>query len=112
MRRKALRGRKGKRPGQRARTREVKVGAVFTHRRPQNEEQRPERDYQSTSYIAEISSAQEFGAALRAEALRRGMGWAKVVVFWAMAPPGSGRWHASISPVQSISWTSIMPPSI
>ena len=81
MRRKALRGRKGKRPGQRARTREVKVGAVFTHRRPQNEEQRPERDYQSTSYIAEISSAQEFGAALRAEALRRGMGWAKVVVF-------------------------------
>jgi len=81
MRRKALRGRKGKRPGQRARTREVKVGAVFTHRRPALEDQRPERDYQSTSYIAQITSAEEFGIALRAEALRRGMAWAKVVVF-------------------------------
>jgi len=92
MRRKALRGRKGKRPGQRARTREVKVGAVFTHRRPQKDpvEQppsrkkkhpRPERDYQSTSYIAPISAAEDFGIALRAEALRRGMAWAKTVVF-------------------------------
>ena len=81
MRRKALRGRKGKRPGQRARTREVKVGAVFTHRLPQDKEQRPERDYQSTSYVAEISAAQDFGTQLRAEALRRGIAWAKVVVF-------------------------------
>jgi hypothetical protein len=93
MRRKALRGRKGKRPGQRARTREVKVGAVFTHRRPEKEQPseqhphpenkypRPERDYQSTSYVAQISSAQEFGLELRAEALRRGMAWARVVVF-------------------------------
>jgi hypothetical protein len=94
MRRKALRGRQGKRPGQRARTREVKVGAVFTHRRPPPEapEQhprhpkkrkfpRPVRDYQSTSYVAQICSAEDFGIALRAEALRRGMAWAKVVVF-------------------------------
>ena len=89
MRRKALRGRKGKRPDQRARTREVKVGAVFTHRRPdpspsdphQKQPPRPERDYQATTYVAQISSAGEFGLVLRAEAWRRGIGWAKVVVF-------------------------------
>jgi hypothetical protein len=92
MRRQALRGRKGKRPGQRARTREVKVGAVFTHRLPdpkpsdppphhKKKHPRPERDYQSTSYVAQIVSAGDFGVALRAEALRRGMGWSKIVVF-------------------------------
>ena len=93
MRRKALRGCKGKRPGQRARTREVKVGAVFTHRLPENQEcpqkqqrskhkhPRPERDYQSTSYVAQICTAEEFGVELRAEALRRGIAWAKTVVF-------------------------------
>jgi len=93
MRRKALRGRKGKRPGQRARTREVKVGALFTHRLPEKQESpqkqqrskqkypRPERDYQSTSYVAKICTAEEFGVELRAEALRRGIAWAKTVVF-------------------------------
>jgi hypothetical protein len=87
MRRKALRGRKGKRLGQRARTREVKVGAVFTHRHPEKRQDpkkkhpRPERDYQSTSYVAQICTAQDFGLVLRAEALRRGMAWAEVVVF-------------------------------
>ena len=96
MRRKALRGRKGKRRGQRARTREVKVGAVFTHRPPAPQPDpdpqadpnkkpkkypRPERDYQSTSYVARICSAQDFGLELRAESQRRGIAWAKVVVF-------------------------------
>ena len=89
MRRQALRGRKGKRPGQRARTREVKVGAVFTHRHPApelcpkktNKHPRPERDYQSTSYVAQICSAEPFGRVLRAEAIRRGIAWAKTVVF-------------------------------
>jgi hypothetical protein len=89
MRRKALRRRKGKRPGQRARTREVKVGAVFTHRRPEpnasdphpKQPPRPERDYEATTYVALICSAAEFGLELRGEARRRGIGWAKVVVF-------------------------------
>lgn len=80
MRRAYLRGRKGKRGG-RARTREVKVGTVFTHRRPTAPDQRPERDYQSTSYLAAIVSADDFGPLLRHEAIRRGMGWAKTVVF-------------------------------
>jgi hypothetical protein len=80
MRRKELRGRKGKNGG-RARTREVKVGTVFTHRQPDQPDQRPERDYGSTTYIADIISAKEFGPLLRAEALRRGLAKAKIVVF-------------------------------
>jgi hypothetical protein len=80
MRRRYLRGRKGKKGG-RARTREVKVGTVFTHPKPTEPDQRPERDYGSTSYLAAIVSADEFGPLLRNEAIRRGMGSAKTVVF-------------------------------
>lgn len=79
MRRKELRGRKGK--NGRARTREVKVGTVFTHRKPDQPDQRPERDYDSTTYIADILSAKEFGTRLRAEAMRRGIAKAKTIVF-------------------------------
>ena len=80
MRRREVRGRKGKNGG-RARTREVKVGTVFTHRKPNQPDQRPERDYASTTYLAAIVSADQFGPLLRAEAIRRGMAKAKVVVF-------------------------------
>jgi len=80
MRRRYLRGRKGKQGG-RARTREVKVGTVFTHRKPSQPDQRPERDYRSTSYLAAIVSSDDFGPLLRHEAIRRGMGSAKTVVF-------------------------------
>jgi hypothetical protein len=80
MRRKELKGRKGKQPDGTARTREVKVGALFTHHRPQPDE-KPVRDYNTTSYIAHIACAQDFGAKLRAEAIRRGIAKAKVVVF-------------------------------
>lgn len=80
MRRRELRGRKGKQPAGSARTREVKVGALFTHRRPKPGE-KPVRDYNTTSYIAHLTSAPDFGAQLRAEALRRGIAQAKQVVF-------------------------------
>jgi len=80
MRRRDLRGRKGKHGGK-ARTREVKVGTVFTHRKPDKPDQRPQRDYASTSYLAAIVSASQFGPLLRAEALRRGLAKARVVVF-------------------------------
>ena len=73
------RGRKGKNGG-RARTREVKVGTVFTHRKPEQPDQRPQRDYASTTYLAAIVSAEQFGPLLRADALRRGIARAKVVV--------------------------------
>ena len=80
MRRRYLRGRKGKQGG-RARTREVKVGTVFTHRKPAEPDQRPERDQGSTTYLAAIVSADDFGPLLRNEAIRRGMGSAQTVVF-------------------------------
>ena len=80
MRRKELKGRKGKRGGK-ARTREVKVGTVFTHRKPDQPDQRPERDHGSTTYIADIVAAPAFGTLLRAEALRRGIAKARVIVF-------------------------------
>jgi hypothetical protein len=79
-RRRDLRGRKGK-AGGRARTREVKVGAIFTHRKPDQPGERPERDHASTTYVAAIVTAEEFGPILRAEAQLRGMAKAKVVVF-------------------------------
>lgn len=80
MRRRYLRGRRGKNGG-RARTREVKVGTVFTHRKPTEPDQRPERDYGSTTYLAAMVSADDFGPLLRNEAIRRGMGSAQTVVF-------------------------------
>lgn len=80
MRKKELKGRKGKQKNGRARTREVKVGAIFTHR-PAEPDKKPLRDHHSTSYIAEITSAQDFGGLLRAEAQRRGIAKAKVVVY-------------------------------
>lgn len=79
-RRRDLRGHKGK-DGAPARTREVKVGALFTHRKPDKPGQRPERDHASTTYLAAIVTAEEFGPRLRAEALLRGMAQAKTVVF-------------------------------
>ena len=75
-----LKGRKGKRGGK-AHTREGKVGTIFTHRKPEKPDQRPERDYGSTTYLADIVPAKEFGPLLRAEAIRRGIAKARVVVF-------------------------------
>jgi hypothetical protein len=64
-------GRAGKLEGQPARTREVKLGCVFTQTTtdPQG---RPVRDEQATSYVAAIESAEAFGLRLYTEAWRRG----------------------------------------
>jgi hypothetical protein len=64
-------GRAGKTAGQPARTREVKLGCVFTQTTP-DEEGRPVRDEDSTSYVASIEPAEEFGLRLYTEAWRRG----------------------------------------
>jgi hypothetical protein len=85
-------GRKGKGPDGSARTREVKLGAVFTQSGV-NEKNEPVRDSGSTSYLARIETAESFGNRLYAEAIRRGLGKAgKVVVLgdgaawiWGMA---------------------------
>jgi hypothetical protein len=72
MRRSEVEGRKGKGEDGRARTREVKLGAVFTQT-ALDERGRPARDPQSTSYVGAIESSADFGNRLHAEALRRGL---------------------------------------
>jgi len=64
-------GRVGKVEGQPAHTREVKLGCVFTQATT-DEQGRPIRDEDSTTYTAAIESAEEFGLRLYTEAWRRG----------------------------------------
>jgi hypothetical protein len=79
MRAEELKGRKGKQPDGSARTREVKVGCVFTQTTT-DQENRPVRDPDSTTYTAAIKSSDEFGRRIYAEALMRGLERAKKVV--------------------------------
>lgn len=80
MRAEELKDRRGKQPDGSAKTREVKLGAIFTqHRR--DADGHPVRDYESTSYVASYASADEFSLLLRAEARRRGVGSAAQVIF-------------------------------
>jgi hypothetical protein len=67
-------GRAGKTEGQAARTREVKLGCVFTQTQ-YDDKGRPLRDPDSTSYVAAIEPAEQFGLRLYTEAWRRG--WSK-----------------------------------
>jgi len=69
-------GRTGKREDQPAHTREVKVGCVFTQTGT-DQEGRPVRDQASTSYVAAIEPAEDFGLRLYTEAWRRGWSRAK-----------------------------------
>jgi hypothetical protein len=64
-------GRASKVEGQPARTREVKLGCVFTQTTTGNDG-RPVRDEDSTSYVAAIETAEQFGLRLYTEAWRRG----------------------------------------
>jgi hypothetical protein len=66
-----LEGRAGRIEGKPARTREVKIGAVFTQKST-DEEGRPVRDEDSTTYTAAIENAEEFGARIYTEAWERG----------------------------------------
>lgn len=74
-----LEGRRGKQADGTAKTRQVYLGCVFTqHRR--DEEGRPVRDWESTTYVSSFKSSDEFGPCLRQEAIRRGMASAGEVV--------------------------------
>ena len=76
----ALAGRPGKQADGSAKTREVKLGAIFTQTRT-DAEGLPLRDHQSTTYVGSFEAAPDFGIRVRAEALRRGLGQAAKVVF-------------------------------
>jgi len=71
MVRTALENRAGRIEGQLARTREVKIGAVFTQTTI-DEQGRPVRDEDSTTYTAAIETAEEFGPRIYTEAWERG----------------------------------------
>lgn len=80
MRREELVGRKGKQPDGKAKTREVKLGAVFTQH-TRDEKGRPIRDHDSTTYVGGFDNAKDFAQLLRQEGARRGVGNAQKVVF-------------------------------
>lgn len=80
MRREALAGRTGKQEDGTARTREAKLGCVFTQTR-NDETGNPLRDPGSTSYTGTFAGCRESGILVRAEAARRGLGRAQQVVY-------------------------------
>ena len=71
MVRSELEGRAGRIEGQPARTREVKLGCVFTQTTT-DEQGRPVRDEVSTTYTGAIEAAEQFGHRLYSEAWERG----------------------------------------
>jgi len=66
-----LAGRSGKQEDGSAKTREVKLGAIFTQTKT-DAEGLPVRDHASTTYVGSFESAPDFGSRIRAEGLRRG----------------------------------------
>jgi hypothetical protein len=75
-----LAGRPGKQEDGSSKTREVKLGAIFTQTKT-DAQGRPVRDHASTTYAASFETASDFGARVRREALRRGLGLASRVAF-------------------------------
>jgi len=72
-------GRTGRVEGQRARTRDCKLGCVFTQTTVDNKG-RPIREPDSTTYVGAIETAEEFGFRIYTEAYRRGWEWATIRV--------------------------------
>ena len=71
-------GRRGKAADGIARTREAKLGAIFTQTTV-DEQGHPVRDPDSTSYTGKIEEVESFGERLYAEAVRRGLNQAATV---------------------------------
>jgi len=80
MVKKELEGNAGRQPDGSAKTREAKLGCVFTQQGV-DDKGWPLRDPDSTSYVASLETSTDFGAILRKEAFRRGMEKAKQLVF-------------------------------
>jgi len=79
VRKSELLGRRGKQADGSARTREAKLGCVFTQV-GLDREGHPQRDPHSTTYVGAIESSTLFGWRMYAEALRRGLERAKTVI--------------------------------
>ena len=72
-------GRKGKDATGKAKTREAKLGCVFTQTTV-DEEGYPIRDEASTTYVGAIETAEDFGRRIYAEAVRRGLTRAQKII--------------------------------
>ena len=79
MRSEELQGRPGKQEDGSSKTREAKLGCVFTQH-DVDEEGYALRDESSTSYIASFESSDEFGTQMRQEVIRRGMAYATEIL--------------------------------
>lgn len=79
MVKKELEAVKGKKGDGKAKTREVKLGCVFTQHTV-DKEGHPIRDHESTTYVASFEQAEGFVLRLRKEAEHRGLAYAKQVV--------------------------------
>jgi hypothetical protein len=75
-----IEGRKGKQEDGTAKTREAKLGCVFTQITTDNSGH-PVREPNSTTYVGAIETAAEFSLRLEAEAIHRGLWQAKTIVF-------------------------------
>jgi hypothetical protein len=79
-------GRKGRNGAERAKTREAKLGCVFTQTGV-DEKGYQVRDDESTTYVGGIETSEEFGLRIYTEAVRRGLKYAqKVIVLGDGAP--------------------------
>jgi len=65
-------GRKGKSEDGKSKTREAKLGCIFTETKL-DENNRPIREESSTTYVGKIEKAEDFGKRINAEAIRRGI---------------------------------------
>jgi hypothetical protein len=79
VRKNELAGRPGKQADGSARTREAKLGCVFTQI-GLDSKGRPQRQPDSTTYVGAIESSTLFGWRMYAEALRRGLAQAQTVI--------------------------------
>lgn len=75
-----LEGRAGRGPEGKAKTREIKLAAMFTQTTT-DEEGRPVRDPQSTTYLGSFISSDDFGVRVRQAALARGMAQSQTVLY-------------------------------
>jgi hypothetical protein len=83
-------GRASRTPGQPARTRECKLGAVFTQTTV-DDRSRPLRDDDSTTYVGAIETAEEFGLRIYTEAWNRG--WDRATIRVVMGDGSHWIWN-------------------
>jgi len=79
IRKQELAGVKGKQPDGGARTREMKTGCIFTQS-GLNDDGKPVRDPESTTYFSQIGQLDDFSKLLYSEAVKRGVDYAGQVV--------------------------------